>query len=120
LRQIDPTGKSVIGSFIALSSPLAKNISLNLSGKSSLHLRASCPARGALAIVVNVGTGCGGRGSVGHEMESQGGSPVSDDSMRTNGAEAYSKTAWSWHPLLVSSLRKFDWLYRTCPNAFRR
>ena len=34
LRQIDPTGKSVIGSFIALSSPLAKNISLNLSGKS--------------------------------------------------------------------------------------
>jgi len=60
-----------------------------------------------LAIVVNVGAGCGGRGSVGHETESQGGLPVSDDSMRTNGAEAYGKTKWSWHPLLVSSRRSF-------------
>jgi len=61
-----------------------------------------------LAIVVNVGAGCGGRGSVGHETESQGGFPVSDDVTQTNGAEAYSKTAWSWHPLLVSSRRSFD------------
>ena len=59
-----------------------------------------------MAIVVNVGAGCGGRGSVGHEMESQGGFPVSDHSMRTNGAEACGKTVWSWHPLLVSSRRR--------------
>jgi hypothetical protein len=26
---------------------------------------------------------------------------------RTNGAEAYGKTVWSWHPLLVSSGRRF-------------
>jgi hypothetical protein len=35
------------------------------------------PLRGALAIVTNVGTGCGGRGSVEHEAELQGGFPVS-------------------------------------------
>jgi hypothetical protein len=37
-------------------------------------LAPSCPERGALAIVTNVGTGCGGRGSVGRELELQGGS----------------------------------------------
>jgi len=41
---------------------------------------------------------------------------VSDDSMRTNGAEAYSKTAWSWHPLLVSSRRSFGWPDRVRQN----
>jgi hypothetical protein len=25
---------------------------------------------------------------------------------KTNGAEAYGKTVWSWHPLLVSSRRR--------------
>jgi len=72
LRQNNPTGK----------------IPLNLSGKTPLHLRVSRLTQGALAIVVNVGAGCGGRGSVGHELKSQGGLPVSDHSMQTNGAEA--------------------------------
>ena len=32
---------------------------------------------------------------------------VSDQPARqTNGAEAYGKTVWSWHPLLVSSRRR--------------
>ena len=35
------------------------------------------------------------------------GFPVSDDVTRTNGACAYDKTVWSWHPLLVSSRRSF-------------
>jgi hypothetical protein len=26
---------------------------------------------------------------------------------QTNGAEAYGKTVWSWHPLLVSNRRRF-------------
>ena len=44
------------------------------------------PRRGALAIVTNVGTGCGGRGSVGRERCSQGGSSVSGHRAQTNGA----------------------------------
>ena len=34
------------------------------------------------------------------------GSPVSDQGAQTHGEAAYGKTVWSWHPLLVSSLRK--------------
>ena len=34
---------------------------------------------------------------------SQGGSSVSGHSAQTNGAVAYGKTVWSWHPWLVSS-----------------
>jgi hypothetical protein len=63
LRQINPTGKSLI----FVSSPIGKNFPLNPSGKSSLKLAHPVPSRGALAIVTNVGTGCGGRGSVGRE-----------------------------------------------------
>jgi len=54
------------------SSPFDKNIPLRVDPKSDLQL--GCPPhRGELAIVVNVGMGCGGRGSVEHEVESQGG-----------------------------------------------
>jgi len=38
---------------------------------------------------------------------SQGGFPVSDYSAQTNDVAAYGKTVWSWHPLLVSSRRRF-------------
>ena len=44
--------------------PFAKNFPLNPSGKSTVKSMPSCPERGALAIVTNVGTGRGGRGSV--------------------------------------------------------
>ncbi|SIO15977.1 hypothetical protein SAMN05443247_02445 [Bradyrhizobium erythrophlei] len=38
---------------------------------------------------------------------SQGEFLVSDQpARRTNGADAYGKTVWSWHPLLVSSWRR--------------
>ena len=47
-----------------MSSPPAKNFPLNPSGKSIVKSMPSCPERGALAIVTNVGTGRGGRGSV--------------------------------------------------------
>jgi hypothetical protein len=51
---ICPTGKSAN----LLSSPLAKNISHNPSGKSSLQLRAIPPSReGRIAIVTDVGCG---------------------------------------------------------------
>src|SRR3981189_3513603 len=38
----------------------------------TISLAVSSPRRGALAIVTNVGTGCGGRGSVGVMRELQG------------------------------------------------
>ena len=35
--------------------------------------------------------------------------------MQTNGAEAYGKTVWFWHPLLMSS-----WRRRVDPTGFRQ
>jgi hypothetical protein len=57
-----------------LSSPFCKNISLSPSGESPVEAR-PIPSReeGALAIVTNVGTGCGGRGRRRRETELQGG-----------------------------------------------
>jgi hypothetical protein len=34
----------------------------------------------------------------------------------TNGAVAYGKAVWSWHPLLVSSWRRFSWPNRVLMN----
>jgi hypothetical protein len=82
--------------------------------------------RGALAIVTNVGTGCGGRGSVGARSVSRAGfreRARRADERRLNAfarslaggtgwlnglveEAAYGKTVWSWHPWLVSSWRR--------------
>ena len=71
------------------------------------QLAPSRSERGALAIVTDVGTGCGGRGSVGRACF-RGAVSVSDyATRRTNDANVYGKTVWSWHPLLVSSWRRF-------------
>ena len=45
-----------------MSSPFCKNISVFPKPKSPLHKTYPVPHRGALAIVINVGAGCGGRG----------------------------------------------------------
>jgi hypothetical protein len=88
--------------------------------------------RGALAIVTNVGTGCGGRGSVGARSVSRAGfreRARRADERRLNAfarslaggtgwlnglAEeaAYGKTVWFWRPLLASSRRRFAKLNR--------
>jgi hypothetical protein len=61
-----------------------------------------------LAIVTNVGAGCGGRGSVKRVTASQGGLRlVSDNGAQTIDVAAYGEAVWSWHPLLVSSRRRF-------------
>jgi hypothetical protein len=49
---------------ICLSSPSFKNIPVFLRGKSPAYLRHPVPVEGTLAIVTDVGAGCGGRGSV--------------------------------------------------------
>jgi hypothetical protein len=63
-----------------------------------LNSRHPVPKEGALAIVTNVGTGCGGRGGVVRAMGWQGGffGLVSDPwDVRTSGAEAYGEVVWS-------------------------
>jgi hypothetical protein len=65
---------------------LAQKFSLNASPKSNLQLPPSCPARGALAIVTNVGTGCGGRGSVGRARGRRAVFRERSDGAKTNGA----------------------------------
>ena len=64
----------------------------------SLHDLPSRPARGALAIVTNVGAGSGGRGSAGAQEGSQGGfyQSVSDHGAR--GRTALKRTAKSCGP----------------------
>jgi hypothetical protein len=59
---------------------------------------------------------CGGRGSVGRALDSQGGfSRERTPARQTNGAEADGKTVWSWHPLLV-----LNWRRRVGPTGRRR
>jgi len=55
------------------------------------------PEEGALAIVTNAGTGCGGRGGFVRAMGRQGGiNSVSGPRMRkTSGAEAYGEVVWA-------------------------
>jgi hypothetical protein len=61
--------------------------------------------KGRIAIVTEVGMGCGGRSSVGRARrilrvrERSGGA-------QTNDVAADGKAVWSWHPLLVSSRRR--------------
>jgi hypothetical protein len=88
--------------------------------------------RGALAIVTNVGTGCGGRGSVGakdvrravfrerarradeRRLNAFARSLAGGTGWLNDLAEeaAYGKTVWSWRPLLASSRRRFAKLNR--------
>ena len=94
---------------IFLSIPLAKNISLSPSGKSALPARAIPPRQeGRFAIVTNAG-----REAVDAAASSRGNGAgralsVSDQTgAQTSDAVAYGKAVWSWHPLLVSSWRRF-------------
>jgi hypothetical protein len=56
------------GDLPGLSSPHRKNISVFPKCKSGYMVGHPVPLRGALAIVTNVGAGCGGRDSVGRAM----------------------------------------------------
>jgi len=116
-----------------VSSPVAKNIPLSPSGKSSLQAR-PIPSRerGVSRSSRTLGAGCGGRGSVGAPREQQGESLrlVSCHPARRRTAlnppwsrlrwgcairrcrwrrrAAYGEVVWSWHPLLMSSPQRFS------------
>ena len=66
---ICPTGNLLT----RVSSPFLKKSRFSADPNQFLEVSPSRPERGALAIVTNVGMGCGGRGSVGRVMKSQGG-----------------------------------------------
>jgi hypothetical protein len=74
LRAIFCNGFNVI----CLVQPVLKKYASFLLTQITGLSHASRPTRGTLAIVTNVGMGCGGRGSVGRDWFSQGGFPVSE------------------------------------------
>ena len=82
------------------------------SGKSSLQVRPILSRQeGRIMIVTKRGRGCGGRGSVGAQGDRRARSTRERfTARRTNDADAYGKTVWFRHPLLVSSCR---WLMRS-------
>jgi hypothetical protein len=67
------------------------------------------PNEGRIAIVTDVGTGCGGRGSVARATWLQGGFNSVSNERRARRAtqRADGEVVWSWHPLLMSSRRRF-------------
>jgi hypothetical protein len=68
---------------IGRSSPRRKKKSLCPSGKSVLELPPSHPLHeGRIAIVTDVGVGCGGRGGVGRERDGRVASAMSDRAAR--------------------------------------
>ena len=72
---------------IRLSSPVLKNIPSSRLTQITGLSPASCSGRGALAIVTNVGMGCGGRNSISARV-----------GVRTSGVVAYGKAVWSRRP----------------------
>ena len=62
--------------------PHSRKYSYLRPGRRSSRRLMSCPERGALAIVTNVGMGCGGRGSVGRVIAIAGRFYVSDRAAR--------------------------------------
>jgi hypothetical protein len=79
----------------------------------------SRPTRGAYPDRQKRGAGCGGRGSVGVNGDGRAGfacerspscrrtAPQPGGAFRRRQVAAYGKTVWAWHPLLMSSWRRF-------------
>jgi hypothetical protein len=65
-------GIDVLTWLTARRANLPRPAAVDLDPKSVAFFRLSRPIRGALAIVTNVGAGCGGRGSVRRAMRSAG------------------------------------------------
>ena len=64
------------------------------------YIEPHTPAEGRFAIVTDVGTGCGGRGSArAHEViAGRVLSPWRSKGAQTNGAEADGEVVWLWRP----------------------
>jgi hypothetical protein len=80
--------------------------------------RHPAPHEGRFAIVTDAGWDAMDAAASGVQLGSQGGLlSVSDvRHVSTNGADADGEGVWSWHPLLVSSWRRFCWLNRVGQN----
>ena len=85
--------------------PHSRKYSYLRPGRRSSGRLMSCPERGALAIVTNVGMGCGGRGSVGRVIAIAGRFYVSDHAAR--GRTALQRLRQDFGP--AARGRRRDW-----------
>jgi hypothetical protein len=87
-----------------------------ISATSSRH---PTPTQGAFRDRHERGEGSGGRGSVGRVSVAGRADEACERStgVPTNDVAAYGKAVWSWHPLLVSSWRRFSWSNRVLMNC---
>jgi hypothetical protein len=76
-----------------LSSPFRKNFPLFFRRKSLFCLMHPVPLEGRIAIVTDVGAGCGGRSSVKCACDRR-----ATQGVPTNGAAAYGEVVWSRRP----------------------
>jgi hypothetical protein len=104
LYKVCPTGKSEF----AVKPYLRKYSACRVGQISATSSPRPCPARGAVARRHERGEGCGGRGSVGCANVRRAVFRERAMARRTNDADAYGKTVWSRHPLLVPSCRWRD------------
>ena len=104
-RQVDPTGKSVVATKTCPALP-KKYFAFAVGQISSTSSPRPFPARGALRGRHERGMGCGGRDSVGAQVDRRADLPVSGSRRAGRTAlVAYGKTVWLRHPLLVPSCR---------------
>ena len=101
-----PTGKSLAVPFFCRV-PCAKIFRFAPDPNQTYNARRLIPHEGRIAIVTDVGMGCGGRENVVRadmiagridEIRERSGA------RETSGMVADGEVVWSWHPLLVSSL----------------
>jgi hypothetical protein len=99
LDQILPDGQISDRLCFCLVQPHQKKYFCFSEIKSVIHNRHPVPHEGRIAIVTDVGTGCGGRGSVGrHEIAGR----VDETRERSNGARTkdasdFAKASADWH-----------------------
>ena len=99
-------------SIFLVGADLFPKISLAASPDSGIYPSPSRPTEGRVRIVRDAGRDAVDAAASGAQVNCRAGFGLSQTRERPNGAQtndafAYGKTVWSWHPLLVSSRRRF-------------
>jgi hypothetical protein len=108
LRQIDPTGKSLLIFRNRVKPQNQKYFASRLTQISSISKTVPSPLEGRIAIVTDVGDGMRWT----RERQAREAIAGRDEprerwaARRMIGAFAYGEAVWFWHPLLVSSSRR--------------
>ena len=108
LRQIDPTGKSLLIFRNRVKPLLQKYFASRLTQIRCISKPSRLPWRGVSRSSRTLGMGCGGRESVRRAMAIAGRDEPRERSAACKmiGAFAYGEAVSFWHPLLVSSSRR--------------